>query len=603
MIDIRFHGRGGQGAVLASKILASAYFAQGYYVQAFPFFGMERKGAAVAAFVRVATRSIVERGEVRNPSIVVVLDSTLLTMVDVTKGVEYGGAILLDHMAQDDRRPLDGSFRIATVDARSIALKYGLGSKIAPIVNTVILGAFAKIAGNLDLEHLLAAIKAIVPNNPEQNAAAANAAFSEVRWVYGQPAAPMDTLVQPEAAIQSYAEIPVMPETRGAIDWNQTGTWRYLTPVAENKLPPCKLNCPAGMSIPGIIQAVNQGENLRALQMVLSVNPLPGLTSRLCYHPCQTDCIRKKIDSPVAIQHLERFIAAQDCSHAAPTRLPNPIARVAVVGAGPIGLTCGYFLGRSGCSVMIMASETRAGGALLSISPDKLDPQVLKREIERLVRLSNVEFRLGVPIDRNLLAELPSTFDLIILDPLEMDAKFPVKDEIAGFIETGEGNANKVILPDPSREFKPFKYSLIARYVAVGRQLAGQAHAHLVGRNRLHPEAKSVDGQVNSEPLHKPLDPGEIRAGQFSADNSHAAKPPAKGMALDAEQSHSEASRCLSCGTCNLCLQCLSSCPDVSIHYNQDSTGVSFDLRHCKGCGICARECPRGVIRMEKIIV
>ena len=91
MIGIRFHGRGGQGAVLASKILARAYFAQGFYVQSFPSFGMERKGAAVAAFVRVSTNPIVERGEIQNPSIVVVLDSTLLQMVDITKGLEPGG--------------------------------------------------------------------------------------------------------------------------------------------------------------------------------------------------------------------------------------------------------------------------------------------------------------------------------------------------------------------------------------------------------------------------------------------------------------------------------------------------------------------------------
>ena len=76
MVGIRFYGRGGQGAVVASKILANAYFKQGLYVQAFPSFGMERKGAAVSAFVRLDTIPIVERGEIKHPSSVIVLDSS-----------------------------------------------------------------------------------------------------------------------------------------------------------------------------------------------------------------------------------------------------------------------------------------------------------------------------------------------------------------------------------------------------------------------------------------------------------------------------------------------------------------------------------------------
>jgi len=602
MIGIRFHGRGGQGAVLASKILASAYFAQGFYVQSFPFFGMERKGAAVAAFVRVATRPIVERGEILSPSIVVVLDSTLLQMVDVTKGVGPGGTILLDYLAQDDRRPLEGPFRIAAVDARSIALEYGLGTKIAPIVNTVILGAFAKIAGDLNLEHLITAIKASVPINPEQNAAAAHASYSAVHWIQGQPAASLESPVQPKTTIQCFAELPTLPETRGVIDWNQTGTWRYLTPVAANKLPPCRSNCPAGMPIPEIIQAVSQGHSLRALELVFSANPLPGLTGNLCYHPCQIDCLRRKIDRPLAIQHLERFIAAQDCCPSIENP-PKTSARVAVVGAGPIGLTCGHFLGRSGYRVVVLAAEPQPGGALLGLSPEKLDPQILKLEIERLVRLSNIELRLGVSIDRNLLTELQSGFDLVIVDPSELADISPVKDEVLGFMKSeADKNNIKVILPDLSKELKPFKYSLIAHYVAVGRRIAHEADSYLAGQNRPSPAAQSISSADNAAPSLMSFNPVQIRIERFPADSSRPPKTLGKGMVMDGGQALAEACRCLSCGTCNLCLQCISSCPDVSIHHSRTSTGVTFDLHHCKGCGICAHECPRGVISMEKII-
>jgi 2-oxoacid:acceptor oxidoreductase gamma subunit (pyruvate/2-ketoisovalerate family) len=185
MIGIRFHGRGGQGAVVASKILAKAYFAEGFYVQAFPSFGMERKGAAVAAFVRVDTDPIVERGEIRKPSVVIVLDPTLLQMVDVTRGLEPGGSILVNYPEGNAQPPIEGPFRVALVDASRIAVRFGLGSKMSPIVNTVILGAFAKVVDNLTINNLVEAVKLGVPVKPEQNAAGALGACDAVRWVTG----------------------------------------------------------------------------------------------------------------------------------------------------------------------------------------------------------------------------------------------------------------------------------------------------------------------------------------------------------------------------------------------------------------------------------
>lgn len=185
MVGIRIHGRGGQGAVIASKILANAYFRQGLYVQAFPSFGMERKGAAVSAFVRLDGEPIVERGEIRDPSAVIVLDSLLLRRVDVTLGARPGALILLNCKDGENRSPVEGPFRVAGVDAFKIALQHGLGSKAAPTVNTVIIGAYARLAGDLDLANLLAAIETGVPENPQQNMAAAEAAYHAVFRISG----------------------------------------------------------------------------------------------------------------------------------------------------------------------------------------------------------------------------------------------------------------------------------------------------------------------------------------------------------------------------------------------------------------------------------
>ncbi len=185
MVGIRFHGRGGQGAVVASKILAHAYFKQGLYVQAFPSFGMERKGAAVSAFVRLDSGPIVERGDIRNPDVVIVLDSSLLNKVDVTQGARPNALILLNCRENEKQNPIRGSFQVSGVNAVKIALQYGLGSKIAPNINTVILGAYARLSGDLALSNLLAAIEKGVPVKPEQNMAAAEAAYRAVFRISG----------------------------------------------------------------------------------------------------------------------------------------------------------------------------------------------------------------------------------------------------------------------------------------------------------------------------------------------------------------------------------------------------------------------------------
>lgn len=185
MVGIRFHGRGGQGAVIASKILANAYFKQGLFVQAFPFFGMERKGAAVSAFVRLDSVPIVERGEIKHPDVIIVLDYSLLHKVDVTQGAMPGALILLNCRDRKDQAPIEGPYRVAGVDAVKIALQHGLGSKTAPTINTVIIGAFARLAGDLDLANLLAAIETGVPENPQQNMAAAEVAYRSVFRISG----------------------------------------------------------------------------------------------------------------------------------------------------------------------------------------------------------------------------------------------------------------------------------------------------------------------------------------------------------------------------------------------------------------------------------
>ncbi|MFH1058270.1 MAG: 2-oxoacid:acceptor oxidoreductase family protein [Pseudomonadota bacterium] len=181
MQKIRLHGRGGQGAVVASKILADAYFRRGLQVQAFPAFGMERRGAPVAAYVRADREPVRQRGEIADPNAIIVLDKAILDMVDVTRGLVPGGVVLLNHTLAPGQLHLGRGVKLATVDATGIAVRHGIGTSLAPIVNTVILGAFACLDPLLDQESILAAVAAGVPSKVESNLAAAREAYASLR--------------------------------------------------------------------------------------------------------------------------------------------------------------------------------------------------------------------------------------------------------------------------------------------------------------------------------------------------------------------------------------------------------------------------------------
>ncbi|MBI4477939.1 MAG: 2-oxoacid:acceptor oxidoreductase family protein [Acidobacteria bacterium] len=180
MIAIRVHGRGGQGTVIASKILAAAMFQEGWQVQAFPAFGAERSGAPVTAFLRADRRPITAHYQVYEPDHVVVLDSMLLA-TNVTTGLRAGGWIVINTARSGRTLGLPPMFRVATLDATAIALRHGLGSRTHPIVNTAMTGAFGAVTGLVRLPALLEAIAEIVPANTEANQAAAGEAFEICR--------------------------------------------------------------------------------------------------------------------------------------------------------------------------------------------------------------------------------------------------------------------------------------------------------------------------------------------------------------------------------------------------------------------------------------
>lgn len=181
MLEIRFHGRGGQGTVVATILLAKAFFQAGYFVQSFPLFGVERRGAPVEAYLRLDEKPIWIRTNVYTPDHIVVLDQTLLQGVDVTQGLKANGRILINAPALPADPGRFRGYRPAFVDATRIALRHQLGTRTHPIVNTAMMGAFARVLNMPPMDAVAKAIEEEVPSKPENNIRAAKDAYEEVQ--------------------------------------------------------------------------------------------------------------------------------------------------------------------------------------------------------------------------------------------------------------------------------------------------------------------------------------------------------------------------------------------------------------------------------------
>jgi len=182
MQEIRFHGRGGQGTVVAAILLAKAFFQAGFHVQSFPSFGVERRGAPVEAYLRIGSEKILSRTTITAPHHILVQDCRLLQSVAVTQGMQAGGWVLLNTPTEADFSQLFSEFRLASVDATRIAIENNLGTRTHPMVNTAMIGAFARIMEMPSIDIIMDTIKADISLEPEKNAQAALEAFEIVKF-------------------------------------------------------------------------------------------------------------------------------------------------------------------------------------------------------------------------------------------------------------------------------------------------------------------------------------------------------------------------------------------------------------------------------------
>jgi pyruvate ferredoxin oxidoreductase gamma subunit len=226
VVGIRIHGRGGQGAVTASRLLATAAYYDGKFSQAIPMYGTERRGAPVTAYVRVDDVRVRERELVHTPDIVMVLDPLLSTRQTMADDLAEDGLLLLNTAYPPEEVKTGGNFRVATVNATSIALE----TLRRPITNTAILGAFAKAVGWPKLESIEKAIKKQFAGRvAEMNIAAIKRSYDECSEVIP---APVKTAGVSEAiAVGGYGVL------------KDVSSWRVFQPVIDmDKCTGCK-NC------------------------------------------------------------------------------------------------------------------------------------------------------------------------------------------------------------------------------------------------------------------------------------------------------------------------------------------------------------------------
>jgi len=242
----------------------------------------------------------------------------------------------------------------------------------------------------------------------------------------------------------------------------------YEAHIREKKCPaavcdalmisPCQHTCPVGIDVPRYLEAISRGAYLESVEIIRERNPFPAICGRICHHPCELRCRRGELDDSLAIRALKRFVADWYFENIDQIPSPEPFARtnpqkVAVVGAGPCGLACAYFLAQMGYSVTVFEALPVGGGMLsVAIPQFRLPDEVIRKEIAYIEK-SGVEIRYNSPVNINF-----------TIDDLKKSGYNAV------FIAAGAQKSQQMGIPGELEDLEGFYYGLrFLRDVKIGR--------------------------------------------------------------------------------------------------------------------------------------
>ena len=356
---------------------------------------------------------------------------------------------------------------------------------------------------------------------------------------------------------------------------------------------PCVRACPANLKAQGFVQLVKAKKYPEALSLIMERLPLPGTISRICPHPCETDCRRQEVDEPVSICNLGRFVADSVDWNALPVpEVPRKNEKVAIVGAGPSGLSCAYYLTLKGYQAVIFEASPQAGGWLrYGIPADRLPREVLDREVDYIERCG-VKIHCDTPIGgattiNDLLTRDGFSAVFVGVGAQTPDLKFI--SEAGGIELTPEG----LIATDPETkatsragvfagggvETGP---GIAVVAVAAGREAAISIDRFIMGQDL------KADREVPDRPLSRetgqwnPIPEG-LQKQQQTPMSTLAAEAGAKGVqeinpGYTEAQALAEAARCLNCGVCSECGQCIAACTAGAVDLSQTAITVDLDV-------------------------
>jgi len=405
----------------------------------------------------------------------------------------------------------------------------------------------------------------------------------------------------PSCGTKAAPGMVVESETVEVHEARRTALELLLSDHVGDCLSPCQRLCPLYLNIPVMIRQIETGKINEAIATVRNALPLPSVLGRLCHHPCEQGCRRGTFDGPAAIRDMERFVTDHEAESANPhvPACPAPSGKsVAIVGAGPAGLSAAFYLARRGHAVTVVDRHPRAGGTLRAVPEIDLPAAALDRDVALLTKMG-VQWKPDLELGNHVTVPgLLLFFDVILLTVGEIPAGEGEKIGVAMSGNSLKADPNTCRTSNPrvfaaGSAVKPAKQ--LIRAMTEGRAAAECVHQFLFDKPLHRPEKpfSSIMGR---------LDPGELRLFLRNASASPSVAPCDRCAGMKSREAVAESARCLHC-------ECGSSGHCALQHYAQvyeaDASrfkaerrpfeqhlqpgGIIFEPGKCIVCGICVK--------------